>query len=146
MQHLSKTEKRIMIGVFVIGVIILLSSILVIYKYRSDRSQCTQQLTATISNIKQYNTDAEDIPSYGIYLNYNYNNAMYQDTRFVNYTRNNIGDQVNIFIDPNDPEHVYYGSFPVSKFVEIIMAGLIWIGTAAYVLHNDEKTEVKIRR
>lgn len=106
-------------GLAFLGIVFLIWSIRLERQMRPARSACTEPVTAVVASLEERDLErtygsgrAKRVENYAAYFpvyKYSYGEKEYECASSRGYTHPKIkeGDEVSIFIDPDNPERIY---------------------------------------
>ena len=108
---------------FVLTIGLLGGGILFSSRSSKVKKQCTYKTTAVVSDIKE-NSDS-DGTTYAPVYTYSYNGDEHTVTRkyYSSNMKLNVGDEVEFYLDPNDPETYYCPSEKGKTVVSLALYG-----------------------
>lgn len=117
-----------LLGLFVIALAIFLH-----ISFQKKAQICTEEVVATISAIeadrvrKRVHGRRQNTTKHNVYIKYNYHGYSYE-TELHFYTASmNVGDTVNIFVNPSNPEEIYHKSSSTAGTIILFVFGLLMI-------------------
>ena len=94
-----------------------------LFTLNSDKKMCTYRVEGTVVEIQSWNdthrksSDDEPKNTYAPVFEYEYQGKKYKDegNYFGPSAGFSVGESVEIYVDPNDPEHIYVPSYKQKK-------------------------------
>lgn len=117
---MGKAERKIFIGFLMVSVIIMIFGITSSMSTITDKIKCTETVKAII--IDEDTIENRMRPQYPIF-SYTYNNEEYRVNGEPTKLNYKVGDEINIYIEPSNPTHIYYDQL---AFKRKVTTGLIF--------------------
>lgn len=106
----------------------------VVFLGRNDKKQCTEPVNATVSDIIKKTSGSRKNRSTGYYPTYKfeYENRTYEVKSKMSTPKTkqlHVGENVKIYIDPDDPNHVYLAGDSSASIL-----GYVFVGIGGFIL------------